>query len=153
MQAPARLIRIDVPLQRLDLLEGDKTIESFPVSTSANGIGTEPGSMKTPPGRLRIAEKIGHDAPLGMVFKSRVATGEFGTEEQPEDLVQTRILWLEGAESQNANTLERYIYIHGTNHEADIGKPASHGCIRMRNADVARLFDAVEIGTEIWIQP
>jgi L,D-transpeptidase YbiS len=153
MQAPARFIRIDVPLQRLDLLEEENTLESFPVSTSANGIGTEPGSMKTPAGRFRIAEKIGHDAPLGMVFKSRIPTGEFGTEEQPEDLVQTRILWLEGAEPQNANTLERYIYIHGTNHEADIGKPASHGCIRMRNADVARLFDAVEIGTEVWIQP
>ncbi len=153
MQVPARSIRVDVPAQRLDLLEDGNVIESFPISTAANGIGTETGSMKTPDGLHVIAEKIGHDAPPGMVFKSRLPTGEIGTEDQADDFVQTRILWLHGMEEHNANSFDRYIYIHGTNHESDLGRPASHGCIRMRNSDVIRLFDAVESGTEVRIQP
>ena len=64
----------------------------------------------------------------------------------------TRILWLEGLESGNANTYDRYIYIHGTNHEDQIGRPASHGCVRMKNADVAELFRRVEVGTPVIIQ-
>jgi lipoprotein-anchoring transpeptidase ErfK/SrfK len=153
MQVPARSIRVDVPAQQLELLENGKVVETFPISTAANGIGTEPGSMKTPHGLHVIAEKIGHDAPPGMVFKSRLPTGEIGTEEHPDDLVQTRILWLHGLEDHNATTFDRYIYIHGTNHESDLGRPASHGCIRMRNSDVIRLFDSVESGTEVHIQP
>lgn len=153
MQVPAPRIHIDVSTQRLDLIRDGTVVESFPISTAANGLGSEPGSMKTPCGLHTIAEKIGDGEPLGMVFKSRMPTGEFGTEEQPDDFVQTRILWLAGLEEENANSLERYIYIHGTNHESALGQPASHGCIRMRNADVVRLFDAVEPGTEVFIQP
>ena len=115
------------------------------------GLGTEPGSFKTPTGRFCISEKIGDGAPHGAIFKSRVATGEFGSEEQPDDHVQTRILWLHGLEEHNAGTHDRYIYIHGTNHEADIGSAASHGCVRMRNADVAELYDLVKAGTEVVI--
>ena len=64
----------------------------------------------------------------------------------------TRILWLDGLDPENANTHERFIYIHGTNHEESIGEPASHGCIRMRNADVAALFEEVRIGTPVVIK-
>jgi L,D-transpeptidase YbiS len=152
MQSSGRKIRVSVPHQRLDLLDGEKVVRSFSISTSAHGIGSEPGSLKTPPGRFCIAEKIGDDAPHGMVFKSRVPTGEFGREEHPDDLVQTRILWLHGLEEQNANTRDRYIYIHGTNHESAIGTPASHGCVRMRNADVAELYALVETGAEVVIE-
>lgn len=125
---------------------------SYRVSTSGFGLGSEPGSFKTPLGKFSISEKIGSGAPLGAVFKGRVPTGEIGAAENPDDLVQTRILWLHGEEPHNANTKERYIYIHGTNHEESIGKPCSHGCVRMRNADVAALFDAVETGAEVFIE-
>jgi lipoprotein-anchoring transpeptidase ErfK/SrfK len=154
MQSPARTIHVSVARQMLELRdETGSVLREFPVSTSAFGLGSEPGSLKTPLGEFEIAEKIGHNAPLGMIFKSRAATGEFGAEEHPDDLVQTRILWLHGLEEHNANTRERYIYIHGTNHESQIGAPASHGCIRMRNGDVIALFDAVEPGTRVFIQP
>jgi hypothetical protein len=68
-----------------------------------------------------------------------------------DDLVMSRILWLDGLEAANANTYDRYVYIHGTNHEELIGQPASHGCIRMKKADVAELFDLVEVGTPVVI--
>ena len=160
MQSFPRKIRISIPAQRLDLLEiGNETEErllaSFPVSTSAFGLGSEPGSNKTPLGRFAIGEKIGQDALLGTVFVGRVPTGEIAALESPgdpEDRITTRILWLEGLEPENANTRDRYIYIHGTNHEEQIGKPCSHGCVRMRNADVAQLFDMVEPGMEIAIE-
>ncbi len=134
------------------MTEGGDILHSFPVSTSAFGLGTEPGSFKTPLGIFSIAEKIGDGAAHGAVFKSRVPTGEIGSEENPDDLIQTRILWLHGTEEHNANTRDRYIYIHGTNHESAIGMPASHGCIRMRNADVAKLYELVDNGTEVFIE-
>lgn len=153
MQTPDLIIHVDVPAQRLDVLREGALVRSFPISTSAYGLGSEPGSMMTPTGKLRVAEKIGDGAPPGAVFRSREQTGEIGAEEVIEDLVQTRILWLEGLEEQNANTYDRYIYIHGTNHEASLGQAASHGCIRMRNVDVIELFDLVEPGAEVFIQP
>ena len=117
------------------------------------GLGTEPDTFKTPLGRFEISQKIGDGAALGAVFSSRVPTGETGDASNPGDLVQTRILWLHGLDPENANTLDRYIYIHGTNHEEEIGTPASHGCIRMRNADVADLYERVTEGTPVLIQP
>ena len=136
----------------MHLLEGDRLVASYPVSTSGFGLVSEPGSLKTPLGKFSVSEKIGEGAPLGAVFKSRVPTGEIGTETNCDDLVLTRILWLHGEEPHNANTKERYIYIHGTNHEEAIGTPCSHGCVRMRNADVIALFNAVEPGTEVVIE-
>ena len=129
-----------------------KVLRRFPVSTSRFGLGSEPGSYRTPLGRFCIAEKIGHDAPLGAVFKSRVSTSEMGLHSLDEDLVLTRILWLDGLEPHNANTHSRYIYFHGTNHESRVGEPASHGCIRLRNADMVELFSLVETGTEVFIR-
>jgi lipoprotein-anchoring transpeptidase ErfK/SrfK len=154
MQSQEHKIHIRLSTQLLELCDGNgRVLKSYPVSTSSRGAGSEPGSLKTPLGRFCIAEKIGAGTPQGMVFKSRVPTGETGSEENPEDLVQTRILWLHGLEEHNANTRDRYIYIHGTNQESRIGSPASHGCIRMRNADVTELFDVVEEGIEVFIRP
>jgi lipoprotein-anchoring transpeptidase ErfK/SrfK len=99
-----------------------------------------------------VSEKIGDGASAGAVFKSRVPTGELGDEANPEDLVQTRILWLHGLDAENANTHDRYIYIHGTNHEEAIGTAASHGCVRMRNEDVIELFDRVSEGAPVFIE-
>ena len=144
-------IRIHIPSQTIDLLEGDTLLRRYVVSTSHYGLGTEPGSYKTPTGRFRIAEKHGDGAEPGMIFASRVATGKFGGEDDPKDHVQTRILWLDGLDAENANTFSRYIYIHGTNAESRLGTPASEGCVRMNNLDVIDLYDRVPVGAEVFI--
>ncbi|SRR6266478_98299 len=145
-------IYIHVPSQTLDLLAEDGELQRrYAISTSKFGLGTEPGSYRTPAGRFRVAEKIGEGAAPGEIFVSRAPTGQCGTESDPEDCVQTRILWLEGLDPENANTRERYIYIHGTNAESQLGVPSSHGCIRMSNLDVIDLFDRVAPGTPVLI--
>lgn len=145
-------IHISVARQQLTLKAGRKKLAAYPVSTSSFGLGTKGGSMKTPTGRFRIAEKIGDSMPIGTVFKERRPVKATKRLLRDADLIMTRILWLEGLDAANANTHDRYIYIHGTNHEERIGEPASHGCIRMRNADVAALFEAVRIGTPVVIK-
>lgn len=158
-------IDVDTRLQRLYLWEpypdGDMLIREYPVSTAKNGLGEMSGSYCTPRGRHRIAEKIGAGQPLFAVFKARVPTGEIWSPELAaeypgRDWILTRILWLEGVErgrnrGGEVDTHDRYIYIHGTDEEHRIGQPVSHGCIRMKNRDVAELFDLVEPGTEVQI--
>ena len=143
--------RVDVKRQVLEILRGETVEQSYPISTSKYGIGFEPGSNKTPVGRFIVGKKIGEGEPAGSVFKSRCPTGEICMGGGDDDLVLTRILWLEGVEDANANTWDRYIYIHGTNREDLIGTPASHGCVRMRNADVADLFEKIPEGTPVEI--
>jgi lipoprotein-anchoring transpeptidase ErfK/SrfK len=146
-------IYIHVPSQTLDLLDDAGVLRRrYAVSTSKFGLGSEHGSQKTPTGRFAIAHKIGDAAAPGMIFKSRVPTGEFGTEADPEDRVQTRILWLHGLDPENSTTKERYIYIHGTNAESQLGFPASHGCVRMSNLDVIDLYDLVSEGDRVTIE-
>lgn len=147
----SRQIKIDVSHQRLDVLENDKVVFSTPVSTALRGLGCESGSFKTPLGNFVISEKIGSGAPAGAVFRSRIATGEMAEPLSPEDQITSRILWLDGTEPSNANTKNRYIYIHGTNDEARLGTPASHGCIRLANSAVIDLFEVVETGTSVAI--
>ena len=107
--------------------------------------------MKTPLGKFRVGEKIGADAPSGTIFRNRIPLAP--EEALPtDDLVLTRILWLDGLEAHNANTRDRFIYIHGTNHEEEIGRPASHGCIRMKSDDLIALFNEVPIGAEVRIE-
>ncbi|MDQ3119778.1 MAG: L,D-transpeptidase [Verrucomicrobiota bacterium] len=144
-------VRISIARQRLSVERGRATQRSFPISTSKYGFGSAEGSLKTPIGRFRIAEKIGAGNPTDTAYKSRQPVRASTRTLQEDDLVMSRILWLDGLEPANANTFERYIYIHGTNHEEQIGEPASHGCIRMRNADVAELFDLVEVDTPVVI--
>ncbi len=144
-------IHISVAKQRLSLKRGRKTHRTFPVSTSKYGIGAAEGSFKTPAGRFRVAEKVGDGEPVDIAFKSRLPMRPSAEMLRGDDLVMTRILWLDGLEPANANTYDRYVYIHGTNHEELIGQPASHGCIRMKKADVAELFDLVEVGTPVVI--
>jgi hypothetical protein len=147
-------IIVHVPSQTLDLLDDSGSLlRRYVCSTSRFGLGFEPGSHKTPTGRFRIAEKLGDGAAPGIIFKSRVPTDEIGHDGDETDHVQTRILWLDGLDTANANTKERYIYIHGTNAESALGTPASHGCVRLSNLDVIDLYDAVPQGTEVVIHP
>jgi L,D-transpeptidase-like protein len=151
MQKGPTKIGISIRKQLLTVRQGRKAVCSYPISTSRFGLGTKKGSKKTPLGRFRIAEKIGDGMPHGTIFKSRVPLGPDDPVPQTEDLITSRILWLEGQDPENANTKERYIYIHGTKHEDRIGTPDSHGCIRMRNTDVIDLFELVDEGTPVII--
>jgi lipoprotein-anchoring transpeptidase ErfK/SrfK len=144
-------IRIDTKAQTLELLRDRRVIHKFPVSTSRFGLGQASGSFQTPLGRFRIYQKIGGDQPLNTVFRGRVPAADPSDWDNESDLITSRILWLDGIEPHNENTRERFIYIHGTNEEHLIGQPVSHGCVRMRNSDVAHLFDLVEAGTEVEI--
>ena len=145
-------IHISIRDQRLTLMEDEIPIRNYPVSTSRFGIGTEEGSMKTPTGRFRVAEKIGGGLPSEAVFQSRVPLKPGDQLPPTEDLVMSRILWLDGVDEHNANTRDRFIYIHGTKHEDKIGRPASHGCVRMRNIDVVDLFELVDEGAHVTIE-
>jgi lipoprotein-anchoring transpeptidase ErfK/SrfK len=143
-------IVVSVPDQTLALIDDGVVVARYPVSTSKFGLGDSSGSYATPLGAMKIASKIGGNAPLGAVFKNRSMTGEILRPNAPgRDPIVTRILWLRGMEKQNARAFARNIYIHGTPEERLIGRPASFGCIRMRSRDVAQLFGAVNVGTKI----
>ena len=152
MESARNKIDVSVRDQRLILTRDGEELRSYPISTSRFGIGIQEGSMKTPLGRFRIAEKIGDGAAPGTIFKARVALGPDDPLPDTEDFVTSRILWLDGVDEHNANTRDRFIYIHGTKHEDEIGTPASHGCIRMRNADVIELFELVDETTQVVIR-
>ena len=144
-------LKVSIAKQSLELYQKDLPQISYPISTSKFGLGSEPGSFKTPLGKHRIAQKIGVGLPPGAVLRSREWTKAIWSSQDPyqndEDLILSRILWLDGIEPENQSSFNRYIYIHGTNQEYLIGTPASHGCVRMKNEDVIALFDQVEIGT------
>ncbi|MES2072991.1 MAG: L,D-transpeptidase [Pseudomonadota bacterium] len=143
---------VSVPEQKLVLLEKGVPVASYTISTAKRGIGDTPDSYQTPGGKMEIAEKIGAGSAMGAVFKDRKPTGEVVAPDSPgRDPVVTRILWLRGLEQQNRNAYQRFIYIHGTPQESLLGNPASYGCIRMRSADVAELFERVGVGAQVWV--
>jgi len=156
-----RWIRITLVTQVLELLEGAEVVAAYKVSTSAKGAGERMDSEQTPRGRHEARELIGLDAPLGAVFVGRRLTGEICTTElkvaDPDrDWILTRVIWLSGLEDGKnrggeVDTFSRYIYIHGTPAGEPLGEPRSHGCIRMRNADVIALFNQVEPGMIVQI--
>jgi hypothetical protein len=138
--------------QKLALLDQGNLMAVYPVSTSKFGLGDGRGSCRTPLGQLEVASKVGDGAPLGSVFKDRRRTGEVVAVDSPgRDPIVTRILWLRGRESQNANAFARTIYIHGTPEERNIGRPVSYGCVRMRSSDVVQLYDIVGQGAQVTI--
>jgi lipoprotein-anchoring transpeptidase ErfK/SrfK len=149
----ARRLVVDVGAQTLRVMDGPEVTAEFPVSTSRFGLGSEEGSFRTPTGHFVIREKIGEGAEPWTIFRSRRSTGHRAGPGGDEDLVLTRILTLDGLDPDNANTLDRFIYIHGTNQEDLVGSPASHGCVRMRNGDMIALHDMVGPGTPVTILP
>jgi len=155
-------IRIDIGRQTLDLLdEAGEVLRHYTVSTAANGAGEQRGSYRTPRGKHVIRAKIGAGQPANTVFVRRRPTGEIyspqlGAEHPGRDWILTRILWLSGCERGfnrlgECDTMRRYVYIHGTPDEVELGKPGSKGCVRMRNADLLELFELVEAGTGVEI--
>lgn len=153
-------INISIAEQSLTLLDSDgELLAQFPVSTAANGVGCEKDSGCTPLGQHIIRAKIGEGADAGTVFVGRRQTGEICTpalmtEWPNRDWILTRILWLSGKEVGinrlgHVDTMQRYIYIHGTPDNTDMTVAGSHGCIRMRNDDIIALFDLVPVGTTV----
>ncbi len=161
MSGVERWIRVSLPEQRLELREGEQTVAVYPVSTALKGPGERRGSGCTPRGWHRIRIKIGAGLPANTVFVGRRPTGEMYSPElatrHPErDWILTRILWLTGLESgrnrgSDCDTLRRFIYLHGCPDIAPMGKPLSHGCIRMRNQDLLELFAQVSAGDRVLI--
>jgi L,D-transpeptidase catalytic domain len=138
--------------QKMLLVRDGTPIKTYKISTSKFGVGDRPNSNCTPLGRLQVAKKIGENAPMGSVFKSRQRTGEVIRPDAPgRDPIVTRILWLTGTESRNQNTFRRTIYIHGTPEERRLGTPASYGCIRMGSKDVADLYGRVGTGADVFV--
>jgi lipoprotein-anchoring transpeptidase ErfK/SrfK len=143
---------ISVKDQKLALLDREKLVAIYPVSTSKYGLGDWRGSYRTPLGELEIANKIGGGMPAGTVFKDRRRTGEIVLPNAlGRDPIVSRILWLRGREAQNANAFGRDIYIHGTPEERNLGLPVSYGCVRMSSNDVIKLYEIVGLGAQVTI--
>lgn len=155
----SQYIKVSIPQQTLELYDADALVKRYPVSTARNGVGEINGSECTPRGRHIIRAKIGEGVVPNTVFKGRRPTGEIFTEllreQNPErDWILTRILWLSGTERGrnrlgNVDTMRRYIYIHGCPDSDEMGKPSSHGCVKMTNTDVIELFSYVCVGTTV----
>ncbi|HYS22569.1 MAG TPA: L,D-transpeptidase [Candidatus Eisenbacteria bacterium] len=154
-------IEISIPEQSLALLENGREARRYAVSTSRNGPGERQGSFCTPRGEHIVRAKIGAGQAVNTVFVRRRPTGEIWTPEMAErfrgrDWILTRILWLSGCEPGRnrlgeVDTMRRYIYIHGSPENVEMGKPGSIGCIRMRNRDILELFELVPTGTQVSI--
>jgi lipoprotein-anchoring transpeptidase ErfK/SrfK len=155
-------INIYIATQQLEVLDdAGRVLRQYSVSTAEKGAGEVRGSYCTPRGQHIIRAKIGNGCAENAVFVGRRPTGEIYSAELgarfPErDWILTRILWLSGCEVGfnrlgEYDTMRRYIYIHGTPDTVQLGMPGSHGCIRMRNADLIELFEAVSAGTVVEI--
>jgi hypothetical protein len=151
-------IWVSVQRQQLVAIEAGQILTIYPCSTAAKGTGNREGSNRTPMGWHAIAERYGEGKPWGAVFKEREFTGRVWSPDRPtgDDLVLTRILWLRGLEpgvnsGPGIDSHDRYIYIHGTPEEDKLGRPASHGCVRLSNSDVMELFDLSPTGTPVLI--
>lgn len=154
---PERLLVVDAERQLATWIEAGQAVAAWPVSTALAGIGGEEGSYRTPPGWHRVHKRIGQDAATGTVFVSREPTGEIWCgERRDDDLILTRILTLDGIEDGvnrggGRDSLQRYIYLHGTNHEDLLGRPVSHGCVRLSNAAVTELFAHAREGDFVFV--
>ena len=155
-------IEIDVSKQELRLLDGSKVLKKYSVSTAKKGVGEKNGSFCTPRGKHIVRAKIGAGQPPNAVFVRRRPTGELwspelGAKYPGRDWMLTRILWLSGREPGrnrlgDVDTMRRYIYMHGSPDTAEMGKPGSIGCVRMRNRDIVELFDLVPPYTPVEIK-
>ena len=131
------------------------------MSSSRKPPSCRENSLGTPWGLHEICEKIGDGEELGTVFKGRKSIGKTYLEcdeaKRTMNLITTRILRLKGLQvgvnmGEGIDSFDRYIYIHGTNHEDRLGQPSSSGCLQLSNTDVYDLHDSVEEGIHLWIE-
>lgn len=154
-------IKISISKQQLILFDEEDSIKQYSISTAKNGLGERKNSECTPRGEHIIAEKIGQGAKENSVFVGRIETNELYNSKLRDfhprrDWILTRILWLSGTEEGknkggDVDSHDRYIYIHGSPEDIEMGYPGSRGCIRMRNSDVVELFNLVNVGTRVTI--
>lgn len=153
-------IWVSVEKQELYLVQNQEILARYPCSTARLGTGNRQNSNCTPLGWHVIDERIGQGLPRGAIFRERKFTYEVWDPINPatgEDLILSRILWLRGTEpgknlGLGIDSHQRYIYIHGTQDEASIGTPSSHGCIRLKNDDIIKLFDKTTSGMPVFIE-
>ena len=155
------ILFVSIKTQHLYHIKDNQIIREFIISSSKYGTGNKEGSYKTPLGLHRIKYKYGEETPLngimiGRVFNGKIAKIHKDNTRSETDDVTSRVLWLEGLEDgknkgNGIDSFKRYIYIHGTSEEGRIGKPASHGCIRMKNKEVIELYKKIKIGTLVLI--
>jgi len=156
-----RVLLVQIGSSTLQFRRNDSVVKSYIISTSKKPPSNVAHSLGTPRGLHEIAERIGAGQPPGVVFKHRVATGHHFSELPDYDspatsLITSRILWLRGLEpgvnaGGDVDTHDRYVYIHGTQHEDRIGEPISGGCVLMRNSDIVELFEEIRTGDLVWI--
>lgn len=156
-----RVLIVRISTQTLQFYREGRLVRGYVVSTSLRPPSNVKNSLGTPRGLHEIAERIGAGQPPGMVFRARVPTGrhfrEFPADEHARtNFVTTRILWLRGLEpgvnrGGDVDSYQRYIYLHGTNHEEKLGRPASGGCVQLSNLDIIELYDEVRTGDWVWI--
>jgi hypothetical protein len=150
--SPAAEIIVSIPNQELALIDRDKVIARYPISTSKFGFGDDAGTYRTPLGTLFVSGKFGDSLAAGTVIKNRMPTHDVVAVDAPgRDAIVSRVIWLRGMEQQNRRAHDRCIYIHGTPEERRIGKPASFGCIRMRSRDIIALYGFAHIGMHVTI--
>eukprot|EP01031_Cornospumella_fuschlensis_P053270 gene53270-65065_t len=147
---PTSEVVVSVKEQKMGVYHNGHLTKRYPISTSKFGIGDQPNSYRTPLGKMEVIAKIGHGLPKGAVLKSRSWNGEVLKPNAPgRDPIVSRILWLRGMETSNKNAQKRFIYIHGTPEEVNLGKPASYGCIRMGMGDVVDVFNDIGVGAKV----
>ena len=156
-------IVVSIDQQKLWFFQAE-TVQRYTISTARAGRGCIQDSFQTPDGLHQVCEKVGTDAPAGMVFKARQSTGVLAADwPQPEDnLITSRILWLDGLEPGHnqgldaagrvVDTRRRFVYLHGTNQRDRLGRTNSHGCVLLADEDIIRLYAQVAVGTPVLIR-
>ena len=157
----SELLFVSIENQKMYHIKEDAIVKKYIISSSEYGTGSETGSNKTPLGLHKVKEKYGDNIPIngrmtGRVFYGDIATIYTDETKSKTDDITSRIFWLEGLEKgknkgKGIDSFSRYIYIHGTSEEGRLGKPASHGCIRMKNKEVIDLYKLIEVGTLVLI--
>lgn len=147
------IILVSVAMQSLTLKRQGQEDKIWPVSTASRGTGFTPGSHRTPTGNFRIYRRIGGSEPIYTIFEDRRPVGRWDPKTPPCNKVLTRVMWLDGLDPENENTILRYIFIHGTSNEDHVGTPYSAGCVTMKNEDVIELYDLVTENTLVKIEP
>ena len=152
---------ISIPRQELRIIDAGQPDEVILVSTSRFGPGERKNSNCTPRGKHIVRAKLGGGLPSGAVLQGRrfteeIYSAELARQYPQRDWVLSRILWLSGCEPGlnrlgGVDSMQRYIYIHGTPDSEPMGVPRSHGCIRLRNDAVIALYARLSVGTTIEI--
>ena len=152
---------VNITEQKMYYIKEGGIVKTYVISSSSYGVGNKAGSNKTPIGLHKVKQKFGEETPIngkmiGRVFYGDIATIYTDNTKSKTDDVCSRILWLVGLEEglnkgEGIDSYNRYIYIHGTSEEGRLGKPVSHGCIRMKNKEVIELYEKVKIGTLVLI--